>query len=63
MALRWQAVPEGDALPSLGGEFASQTQAEAWLSANYVELAEAGVSAVTLWDETTVVYGPMSLAE
>jgi hypothetical protein len=41
--------------------FPSQSEAESWLSEQWRELAEAGVDAVTLKHEGTVVYGPMSL--
>ncbi|MEI2775267.1 MAG: hypothetical protein V9G19_04705 [Tetrasphaera sp.] len=41
--------------------FPTQADAEAWLGESWEELADAGVSAVTLLDHDTVVYGPMSL--
>lgn len=41
--------------------FPSQSEAESWLGEQWRELAEAGVDAVTLGHEGTVVYGPMSL--
>ena len=41
--------------------FPSQSDAESWLGEQWRELAEAGVEAVTLRHEGTVVYGPMSL--
>jgi len=41
--------------------FPSQSDAESWLGEQWRELAEAGVEAVTLNHEGTVVYGPMSL--
>jgi len=41
--------------------FPSQSDAESWLGEQWRELAEAGVEAVTLKHEGTVVYGPMSL--
>ena len=41
----------------------NQSDAESWLGENWRELADAGVAAVTLVDGTTVVYGPMPLAE
>lgn len=41
--------------------FPSQSEAESWLGEQWRELAEAGVDAVTLEHEGTVVYGPMSL--
>jgi len=41
--------------------FPSQSDAESWLGEQWRELAGAGVDAVTLGHEGTVVYGPMSL--
>jgi hypothetical protein len=41
--------------------FDDQTAAEDWLSANWQDLADAGVDEVTLLDGDEVVYGPMSL--
>lgn len=49
----------GEALASAG--FPSQSEAESWLGEQWRELADAGVDAVTLEHEGTVVYGPMSL--
>jgi len=49
----------GEALVTTG--FPSQGDAETWLGEQWRELAEAGVEAVTLKHEGTVVYGPMSL--
>lgn len=41
----------------------NQSDAESWLGENWRELADAGVAAVTLLDGSSVVYGPMPLAE
>jgi hypothetical protein len=49
----------GEFLVSTG--FPSQSEAENWLGEQWRHLAEAGVEAVTLEHEGTVVYGPMSL--
>lgn len=49
----------GEALVATG--FPSQSDAESWLGEQWRDLAEAGVEAVTLTHEGTVVYGPMSL--
>lgn len=49
----------GEALVLTG--FPSQSDAESWLGERWRELADAGVDAVTLHHEGTVVYGPMSL--
>ena len=43
-------------------EFPSRVDAEAWLAEDWQEIAEAGVSTVTLMSGTDVVYGPMSLS-
>lgn len=42
--------------------FDSQESAEAWLTENFEDLADAGIAAVTLFDGEHVIYGPMSLA-
>ena len=41
--------------------FAAQGDAESWLGESWRELADAGVSAVTLLEDGREVYGPMSL--
>ncbi|MEO8518603.1 MAG: hypothetical protein ABI438_05435 [Dermatophilaceae bacterium] len=43
------------------GGFPSQSDAESWLGEQWRTLTDAGVEAVTLLHERTVVYGPMSL--
>ncbi|MGJ3507394.1 hypothetical protein [Enemella sp. A6] len=63
MAYRWTAEPEGIDLPDLDRQFDDQAEAEAWFGENWSELADAGATAVTLWEADRVVYGPMSLAE
>ncbi len=40
----------------------NQGDAESWLGEHWRELLAAGVAAVTLFDGTREVYGPMSLA-
>ena len=40
----------------------NQADAESWLGENWRDLLARGVSAVTLFDEETRVYGPMGLA-
>jgi len=52
-------VMTGEALVSTG--FPSQREAESWLGEQWRELVEAGVEAVTLKHEGTVVCEPMSL--
>ena len=57
---RWvaePAVPEAD-LPQ---RWSDQAAAEAWLTAGYLDLLDAGVTAVSLYEEDRLVYGPMSL--
>jgi hypothetical protein len=49
----------GESLVTTG--FPSQSDAETWLGEQWRELAEAGVDAVTLGHDGTVLYGPMSL--
>lgn len=42
--------------------FPSRADAEAWLADDWQEIADAGVSSVTLMCGSDVVYGPMSLS-
>jgi hypothetical protein len=44
-----------------GSGFLTQSEAESWLGQRWRALADAGVDAVTLLEESRVVYGPMSL--
>jgi hypothetical protein len=53
------APVSGQAAPA----HSNQSDAESWLGEHWRELAEAGVSQVTLLDDGTEVYGPMPLAE
>jgi hypothetical protein len=41
----------------------NQSDAETWLGETWRELAEAGVSQVSLFEDDRLVYGPMSLSE
>jgi len=41
--------------------FPSQSDAESWLGEHWRELLEGGVHQVVLLDDSTAVYGPMSL--
>ncbi|MCB0912546.1 MAG: hypothetical protein KDB60_13105 [Propionibacteriaceae bacterium] len=65
MGYYWAAAPEPseDVAADLGLdlEFDDQARAEAWLTASYAELGEAGVHAVSLYENDRLVYGPMSL--
>lgn len=52
-----------DALESAGltPRFDDQEVAEEWLSIFFLDLQEAGVGDVSLFEEDRLVYGPMSL--
>ena len=50
---------EGEGLASTG--FPTQSDAESYLGESWRDLLAAGVEAVTLRENDTVVYGPMSL--
>ena len=50
---------QGEGLATAG--FPTQSDAESYLGESWRELLEAGVEAVTLRQNETVVYGPMSL--
>ncbi len=45
-----------------GQRFVSQADAESWVGETWAELAEQGVTAVTLFEGDRAVYGPMSLS-
>lgn len=49
----------GEGLPTTG--FPTQSDAENWFGESWRDLAERGVSAVTLHRDGAKVYGPMSL--
>ena len=53
-------APELDDL-GVHNPFPDQASAEAWLTANYLELDSLGIRKVTLYEEDRLVYGPMSL--
>lgn len=63
---RWVTEPALDAGASaeagLGQAFPTQADAEAWLSASFEDLLDAGAASVTLLEGDRVVYGPMSLS-
>ncbi|MCQ4213772.1 hypothetical protein [Streptomyces longispororuber] len=42
-------------------EFTTQGDAESWIGEYWKELAEGGADQVTLSEDSTVIYGPMSL--
>lgn len=63
MSWQWRWVPAGSEsdLPEAAESFGSQAEAEAWLTAHFLDLADAGVAEVSLYEEDRLVYGPMSL--
>ena len=67
MGYYWAATPEPteETAADLGldTEFDDQARAEAWLTASYAELAEAGLHEVSLYESDRLVYGPMSLED
>ncbi|ARX82964.1 MULTISPECIES: hypothetical protein [Streptomyces] len=42
-------------------EFTTQGDAETWLGEHWKELSEGGADQVTLFEDTSEIYGPMSL--
>ncbi len=63
MSWRWESL-DSSGQPVEGaptGTFPTQGEAEAWLSESWKDLADAGVAAVTLYEEGVVAYGPMPL--
>lgn len=52
-------TPSDDA--GLARRFPTQGEAESWLGEFYPDLQEVGVTAVTLYEEDRLVYGPMRL--
>lgn len=69
MSYRWMAEAAAntdlttDDLNALGldNDFAEQGQAEAWLTGNYEQLVDSGITQVSLHEGDRLVYGPMSL--
>jgi hypothetical protein len=58
----WQQLDaDGGVVTAERTEFPTRSDAETWLGEAYPDLAEAGVSAVTLFEGDREVYGPMSL--
>jgi hypothetical protein len=51
-------VRDTDAKPE---EFSTQSDAENWIGENWRGLLDAGVDQVSLLEDGTIVYGPMSL--
>lgn len=42
--------------------FATQAEAEAWLTGTYPDLLDLGVEQVSLFEEDRLIYGPMPLS-
>ena len=65
MAWSWRCeTASGEPIKPAGVDvptFAAQGDAESWLGESWRELADAGVTAVTLVEDARAVYGPMSL--
>lgn len=64
MSFHWTASPPAAADPGSAGleqRFPTRVDAEAWLTSSYEDLADAGFTEVTLWEDDHAVYGPMSL--
>ena len=60
MSWHWKGEPTvRDA--GLDKTFPTQGEAETWLGEWYPDLLEAGVRAVSLYEENRLVYGPMRL--
>lgn len=62
----WKCVDEsGHELEAAGmdASFPSQEEAEAFLGGIWADLLDEGVSAVSLYREETLVYGPMALEQ
>lgn len=65
MGYHWYAEGIGEDLrreTGLDQRFATQADAEAWLTASFEDLLDEGVEEVTLLEGERVVYGPMSLS-
>ncbi len=61
MAWTWQYQPAGSGATLPSPEFPSQADAESWVGETWRELADAGVASVSLLEDDSTVYGPMSL--
>ncbi len=65
MDFHWHANGvEGDLLEETGLDqrFATQADAEAWLTSSFADLLDEGIDAVTLMQGDHIVYGPMGLS-
>ena len=67
MGWTWQYEgPDGQAVEPVGAapeqpDFPTQADAESWVGEVWRELREAGVQAVTLYEDDHKAYGPMGL--
>lgn len=67
MAWTWQLLDDNGCAVSIEDSslsdqsFENQADAESWLGASWPELDEAGVAQVSLLNDGTLEYGPMSL--
>lgn len=67
MSWHWQATAQhgtgglNSSELGLDQRFPTQGDAESWLGETYPDLMEAGVEAVSLYEEGRMVYGPMRL--
>lgn len=59
--MAWHWVGEPPMPPAYDLTWHSQGEAETWLGEFYPELSELGVRAVSLYEESRRVYGPMPL--
>ncbi|MDR3069393.1 MAG: hypothetical protein LBU38_00055 [Propionibacteriaceae bacterium] len=67
MAYYWTTDPELSQCEKDGFDldlgFETQEEADAWLTDFYPDLVTAGTVSVTLWENSRLVYGPMSLGD
>jgi len=64
MSWTWRyETRDGKQIESAGPSpsFPTQSDAETWIGESWQELLDAGVDAVTLLEDASVIYGPMSL--
>lgn len=66
--MSWYWQPDGSSVSTsaaaglgLDQRFPTQGDAESWLGEFYPDLQQAGIHAVSLYEETRLVYGPMQL--
>jgi hypothetical protein len=58
----WQYEPDTNTAEE-ASSFTSQSDAESWLGEAWRQLAEAGVTGVSLFSDGNKLYGPMPLSE